>query len=362
MSSTYTTSLRIQEIGNGEQAGVWGSTTNTNWMLVEQAIAGVQTITMLNADYTLSNLNGFSDEARNMVLVVNGTNSAIRKIVAPLNQSKMYVISNQTTGGYAITVGASTGAYITIPNGVTAQVYTDGTNFYSAQTGSAGDFNINGNLTATGISDTGSLSAASLSISGAATFSTSPTVPTPTAGDNTTKVPTTAFVQTAIGSLVSVVTGTINMWPTATAPSGYLLCAGSAVSRTTYAALFAIIGTTFGAGDGSTTFNLPNYTNRMPYGTTVGATGGSADAIVVSHTHTASSVVTDPGHTHTNNAITYGGGGPAASSGGSNLPTTATINAATTGISVATSITSTGVSGTNANLPPYLGINFIIKT
>lgn len=159
----------------------------------------------------------------------------------------------------------------------------------------------------------------------------------------------------------SVVTGTIQMWPTTSAPTGYLLCAGSAVSRTTYAALFAVIGTTFGAGDGSTTFNLPNYSDRMPIGSgtiaaSIGSTGGSKDAIVVSHTHS----ITDPSHTHglvgntvnnggiptglTNSAPSYTGPG-----GG--------ISAATTGISVNT----TGSSGTNANLPPYLGINFIIK-
>ena len=148
------------------------------------------------------------------------------------------------------------------------------------------------------------------------------------------------------------------MWPTASAPSGYLACDGTAVSRSTYAALFAVVSTTFGTGDGSTTFNLPNYTNRMPYGTTLGATGGSADAVVVSHTHTAT--VTDPGHNHT--AFSYSGGGigvgiPGTNQASNNGQNTST---ATTGISVANA--STGTSGTNANLPPYLGINFIIKT
>ena len=196
MASTYTTSLKIQEIGNGEQSGVWGTTTNTNWTLIEQAIAGVQTITMSNADYTLSNLNGVSDEARNMVLVVNGTNSDIRKVVAPLNQPKLYVISNQTTGGYAITIGASTGAYISIPNGVTAQVYTDGTNFYSAQTGSAGDFSINGNATVSG----------ALGVTGAANLTTGAisgimTAPTAASGTSTTQLATTAFVANALSSV-----------------------------------------------------------------------------------------------------------------------------------------------------------------
>jgi microcystin-dependent protein len=357
MASSYTTSLKIQEIGNGEQSGIWGTTTNTNWTLIEQAVAGVQTVTMSNANYTLTNLNGVSDEARNMVLVVQGTNSGIYQVVAPLNQPKVYVISNQTSGGYAITIGASSGSVITIPNGVTAQVYTDGTNFYSAQTGSAGNFTVNGNFTVTGNqTDTGNLTVGGTFIaSNTATFAVSPTAPTPTAGDNTTKLATTAFVTTAVAN--TSITGQILMWPTTSAPSGYLLCDGTAVSRTTYSALFGVVGTTFGTGDGSTTFNVPNYTNRMPYGTTIGATGGSADAIVVSHTHTAT--VTDPSHSHSYLAWGYSGSGGA---GGGN-PTgfyTGTTNSATTGISVSNS--TSGVSGTNANLPPYLGINFIIKT
>jgi len=358
MSSSYTTSLKIQEIGNGEQAGVWGTSTNTNWQLIEQAVAGVQTITMANANYTLTNLNGVLDEARNMVLVVQGTNSGIYQVIIPSNQTKFYVVSNNTTGGYAITIGTSGGSVISIPNGTTAQVYTDGTNTYSAQTGSSGNFTVNGNLTVTGNqTDTGNLTVGgTFTANNAATFAVSPTAPTPTVGDNTTKVATTAFV-----TQNAVLTGALLMWPTASAPSGYLNCDGTAVSRTTYAALYAVVGTTFGVGDGSTTFNLPNYTNRMPYGTTIGATGGSADAVVVSHTHTAS--VTDPGHVHAMGQIytnTGCGSSPTVSNAACGAAPSYNSNSATTGISVSNS--TTGVSGTNANLPPYLGINFIIKT
>jgi microcystin-dependent protein len=163
-----------------------------------------------------------------------------------------------------------------------------------------------------------------------------------------------------LAGLNSVVTGSIQMWPTVTAPSGYLLCTGTAVSRSTYSALFAVIGTTFGSGDGSTTFNLPNYTNKFPYGTTLAATGGSADAIVVSHTHTAT--VTDPGHTHVISPAAYNNSATGSKVSGTAFNftgTTSDTQSATTGISVG--ISTTGASGTNANLPPYLGINFIIK-
>jgi hypothetical protein len=161
MASSYTTSLKIQQIGSGEQSGVWGSTTNTNWNLIEQAVAGVTSITMANSNYTLTSLNGVSDEARNMVIVASGTNSAVWQIVAPLVK-KFYIVNNNTSGGYAITIGGATGSIVSIPNGVVGQVYCDGTNFFSAQTGSAGNFYVNGTLTVGGILDTGTLSATTI--------------------------------------------------------------------------------------------------------------------------------------------------------------------------------------------------------
>jgi len=267
MASTYSTSLKIQEIGNGEQAGVWGNTTNTNWQLIEQAVAGVQTITMSNADYTLTNLNGVLDEARNMVLVIQGTNSAIRQVIAPLNQPKMYVIFNQTTGGYAITIGASSGSVVSIPNGTTAQVYTDGTNFFSAQTGSAGDFKVNGNFTVTGNqTDTGNLTVGgNFTANNAATFAVSPTAPTPTTGDNTTKLATTAFVQNSIGgpygtmstqnaNAVAITGGTIN-GVTGTA-SG--LTVGTATNATNVTGTVAIAN----GGTGLTSASTSGYALR----------------------------------------------------------------------------------------------------
>lgn len=73
-------------------------------------------------------------------------------------------------------------------------------------------------------------------------------------------------------------TGGIIMWGGAIAspPSGYLVCDGSAVSRTTYSALFAVVSTTYGTGDGSTTFNLPNLSNKFPYGANEGSSAGNA--------------------------------------------------------------------------------------
>lgn len=98
-------------------------------------------------------------------------------------------------------------------------------------------------------------------------FTGTPTAPTPAAADNSTKIATTAWVRAKIHSVSKVVpTGAIMPYVGSTAPSDYLMCNGQAVSRTTYSALFSVIGTAYGTGNGSTTFNLPDYTDRVAQG------------------------------------------------------------------------------------------------
>ena len=150
MASTYSTSLKLELIGDGEQSGIWGQTTNTNLgTLLEQAITGVVDITMANANYTLTNFNGVSDESRNAVLVVGGTNAAVRDVIAPLVE-KLYVVKNSTVGGFAIRIIGSSGTGVSVPSGATVWVYCDGTNFNAINTESVGNFEVNGNLTVTG--------------------------------------------------------------------------------------------------------------------------------------------------------------------------------------------------------------------
>ena len=82
MPSTYSPSLKIELIGAGEQSGTWDQTTNTNLgTLLEQAIAGVISVALPDADYTLISLNGASDEARNAVLKFTGALSATRNVM-----------------------------------------------------------------------------------------------------------------------------------------------------------------------------------------------------------------------------------------------------------------------------------------
>ena len=115
-----------------------------------------------------------------------------------------------------------------------------------------------------------------------------------------------AFIQKGeaeivVGNNSILAPGTIEVYSKTTAPSGYLLCNGQAVSRTTYKDLFAVIGTTYGAGNGSTTFNVPNLSGKLPIGTSsshaFASTGGAT-----THTHsTAGHTVTIaemPKHNH----------------------------------------------------------------
>jgi hypothetical protein len=222
MASTYSPSLRLELIGDGDQSGIWGQTTNNNLgYLLEQSVAGVIAITMTDANYTLSNFNGVVDEARNQVLIVTGTNTAVRNLVAPLVE-KTYVVQNNTTGGYAIQVIGSSGLGVTIPNGIAAYVYCDGTNFYNAISGSVGNYTVNGNLTVTGTTAltgattiTGALGGSTATFSGAIssvspTFTGTPTVTTAAPGTNTTQAASTAFV----GAAITVATGSLGTMST----------------------------------------------------------------------------------------------------------------------------------------------------
>jgi microcystin-dependent protein len=154
----------------------------------------------------------------------------------------------------------------------------------------------------------------------------------------------TADAFAGAGAATLVPPGAVMSFAMNVAPSGWLAASGAAVSRATYAALFAAIGTTYGVGNGSTTFTLPDLrgyfvrgagTNGTD-GTSAGTFGALQSDDFKSHTHTAT--VTDPGHTHTSNAqrITPGSG---LGGGSQSVTATTTINSSTTGITVANAST-----------------------
>lgn len=126
MPSTYSPSLRIELIGDGEQDAIWGQTTNNNLGgLIEQAIAGITTVDVTAADVTLTSFNGTADEARSAVLVVNGSNAVTRNVVIP-NATKTYIVRNNTS--QTVGIKTTSGAAYNCVTGTQALVYCDGAN------------------------------------------------------------------------------------------------------------------------------------------------------------------------------------------------------------------------------------------
>jgi microcystin-dependent protein len=182
-------------------------------------------------------------------------------------------------------------------------------------------------------------------------------------------------ISSALGGAGAVPVGVVNPFAGATAPSGWLLCFGQAVSRTAYPVLFTTLSTTYGSGDGSTTFNIPDMRGRAVAGkddmggtaasrltstvltasNTLGATGGT-------QTHTMTSAEM-PSHTHIQNAhahstnIAGGSGSPASYYYASQWGALNTIVSST---ETATN-QSTGGGGAHLNTQPTIVLNYIIK-
>jgi microcystin-dependent protein len=341
MSSTYSPNLQIELLGAGDQAGNWGSTTNTNLgTLVEQSISGYTTQAVATGtDVTLTMTPGASATARNMYLQLTGTGGTATNLIVPANK-KLYFIYNGASG--AVTVKVSGGTGVSVPVGAKVSLVCNGTDIIDATNYSSsltvgtnatvtGDLSVGDAFTAGSIAAypttnfTAAISGTTLTVSAVAsgtlyvgqyitsgaasgtqitagsgsswTVSPSQTVSstsmvaaagatstTVASTDNSTNIATTAYVKAA-----GVPTGALFMWGTSSAPTGFLICNGSAVSRSTYSTLYGIISTTFGTGDGSTTFNLPNFNGSMPIGVT-GATSSSFTGSISGTTLTVSAV------------------------------------------------------------------------
>jgi microcystin-dependent protein len=152
------------------------------------------------------------------------------------------------------------------------------------------------------------------------------------------------------------ITGEIKIWSTLIAPAGWIICDGSAVSRTTYFVLFSCIGTTYGSGDGSTTFNLPNLKGRTPVGVGLATANGAT-------THTLAQVGGEETHTLTSAEL-------AAHSHGIKIDNTNGVPSAgasevSPGPAVAYSrnlfTLDAGSNNAHNTMQPYLGLQFIIK-
>ena len=176
-------------------------------------------------------------------------------------------------------------------------------------------------------------------------------------------------------------TGTILPWSAASLPSGFLECDGTAVSRSTYSALFAIIGTTYGAGDGSTTFNTPDLANNVPVGKSPGkalASTGGANTVAVTAAgnvggSTANATLSTAQLASHSHPLRYAGGGiigmsnpyqtgMGGSSSNSNNSTIGSSAGSGQGHSHNMSATFSGSAVNAAIVQPYLTLIYIIKT
>jgi hypothetical protein len=318
-------------------SGVYGGTYGANTTVTNQFGYYVDS-SMTGATNDYAYYSGLAAATGVWNLYMNGT--ANNYMAGNLGIGTTSPTSTLTVAGtLSVSGNTSTGANLS-----TTGLITAGGNITGANLITTGSISATGTLTSGNV-----LTGGTLSVSGTTTLTGVATAPTAANGTNNTQIATTAFV-----IYNGVPSGCILLWSgsIASIPSGWNLCNG--------------------------TNGTPNLVDRFVVAAgsnyPVGAAGGSADAVVVSHSHTASSTpptatstVNDPGHTHTTNAqrIIQNSGGI---SGRGYGETGADIFSATTGITVSTSLSggsvtvnATGSSGTGANMPPYYALAYIMK-
>ena len=328
MPTTYSTSLRLSLIATGEQAGTWGTTTNTNLgTLLEQAITGYTSISMTDANYTLSTSNGSSDESRNANIKLGGATLTATRIVIIPDVNKTYYFWNATAGSQTIRIGtsASPTTYVDIPNGYGCYVFCDGASavyqqspFINALTGAVF-------LSTTSVT---TLSATTINVSGytaSGSFIPSGSV-APTNGiylpaSNTVGVSTSSTARFYFGP-----SGQIGIGGATYGTSGQALLSGGASAAPTWGDVVTSVGQSFTGGlisvsgspvtsSGTLALTVAGTSGGIPYfssGTTWASSGAlAANAIVIgggagaapSTTTTGTGVVTAVG-----NAVNTNGG------------------------------------------------------
>ena len=211
MSSTYSTNLAIELMGAGEQAGNWGSTTNSNLgTLIEQAISGYTTQAVVTGtDTTITIPSGATGVARNMFLELTGTGGASTNLIVPANK-KLYFIYNNSTGAVTVKVSGQTG--VSVPAAAKMVLVSNGTDIVVA-TNYMAALTL-GTPLAVAQGGTGSTTAATgtggIVLAVSPTLTGTPLAPTAAPGTNTTQIATTAFVTAASGSLGTMSTQNAN--------------------------------------------------------------------------------------------------------------------------------------------------------
>ena len=129
MASTYSADLKLELQATGENASTWGTKTNNNLNLLQQAISGYQAIDVASADVTLSMTDASISNARNMVLKLTGTLAGNRQVLVPDSIEKFYIIQDSTThGSFTLTFKTVSGTGFTLEQGTISAAFSDGTN------------------------------------------------------------------------------------------------------------------------------------------------------------------------------------------------------------------------------------------
>jgi len=351
MSSTYSTSLRVELIGSGDQAGTWGTTTDNNFAYIfDAAIAGYQAVTISSADQALTYVNGPTSSAslnQSVYAILKFNSAAAASAVYAPPVSKQYIVWNNTS--YTITIYNSTvignttaaGTGVAIAAGNKIMVWSDGTNFYDLQAQ-----NLTGTL-AVANGGTGQTTA------NAAFNALAPSQASATGKYLKSDGTNTSWDQLDVGS--GDITGTLAIANGGTGVSTLAALGNlfypigsiytNAIDSTNPGTLLGFgTWTAFGAGRVQVGFDASNTLFD-----TAEETGGSANAIAVSHTHT----ITDPGHFHSFTARQEGTNTKYVAGGTADVgQQTENTASKTTGIS----INSAGSSGTNANYQPYITV------
>jgi hypothetical protein len=131
MASTYTTNLQLEKVATGEKAGLWGTVTNTNLEILEQASSGYLSVDVAAADVTLTIDAGATSNGKNLFFTLTGTLAGNRNFIMPATAERIFIVKDSTarsSSNYTLTVKTASGTGYIMPVAATALVYSDGTN------------------------------------------------------------------------------------------------------------------------------------------------------------------------------------------------------------------------------------------
>ena len=252
MASSYSTDLKLELMVTGENSNTWGDKTNNNLNLIQQAVAGYQSIALTSTTTTLAMTNATISNARNMVLEFTGSLSANSTVNLPDGIEKLYFIKDSTTRNtYSLTFKTTSGTGVALTSGKISGAYSDGTNVTSIDLNSLG-----GTMTIDQVLTYGSTTTQSLTVSNLiATATVSTNTFLATTATATTLTGTTISCTTLTGATNNDSKGELRLVPLNTATSAYTLTATDHGKCITTSSNVIVPPSIFTAGQNAVIFN-----------------------------------------------------------------------------------------------------------